>query len=159
MPLKLTGMYRRYFLVIYLVVIGYGLATYLVGEMIVLPTIIGVGLPIILYLTLDYLAPPLIACFAGYYARWSLPFSLFAGYPLVVLASLIFPVGNTEKSLPVPVPWLSAYKTASSQKAIMSSIADRLPWHTGLFILAVLVGLAHAMYLQSKASNVDQQPS
>ena len=141
----------RAFLLLYSVTIAYGLVAYLLGEMIVLPVLmIGFGLPILLFMAAHYAAAPLIACVVGYFARWSPLSSCFLGYPLVVLASAIFPLGNTEKSLPVPVPWLAAYKTKASHEAFIDSIENRLPYYTGLFVVALLIGLAHAAYIRRR---------
>lgn len=142
--------YRRYML-LYLPVIAYGLVPFLLGKLIVLPVlVIGFGLPIFLFVAIHYAGAPIVACLAGYGARWSLGASCVLGYPLVILSSAVFPMGNTEGSLPIPVPWLAAYKTESSRAAFLNSMHDGLPYYTALFLVALVVGFAHAKYIEKR---------
>lgn len=144
--------YQMYML-LYVPIIAYGLIPYLLGQLIVIPILaIGFGLPIVLFVVIHYAGPPLVACVAGYGARWSLGASCLLGYPLLVLASAVFPIGNTEGGLPVPVPWLAAYKTESSRAAFLNSMHECLPYYTALFLIALAVGFAHAKYIESSKS-------
>jgi hypothetical protein len=113
---------------------------------------IGFGVPIIVFMAVDYAGPIIIAGIVGYLARWSFLASGVLGYPLVVLATAVAPIGNTEHSaLPVPVPWLAVYKKASSQEAFTSAIQDQLPINSAVFLTALLVGIVHAEYDRRKA--------
>lgn len=141
------------YLVLYLAAIAYGLVPYLLGELIIFPVLaIGFGLPIFAFIAIHYAAAPIVACVVGYFARWSGWSSCLLGYPLVVLVSAVAPMGNTERSLPVPVPWLAAYKTASSHAAFVDSMQNRLPYYTVIFVVFLLIGLAHGAYLRRRGA-------
>jgi hypothetical protein len=132
---------RVVFLFLYGFTILYAVVSYLLRQYVEIATIlIGFGMPILLYLALEYIATPVIACIAGFYARWSIPFAVIVGYPLVILATVVFPVGNTKSnSLPVPVPWLAAY--SASKDDVMREIPERLLWWTSLFLIFLIIGL------------------
>ena len=128
-------------LALYAFTLCYAAVNYLLGEFVALLTLlIGFGLPIFAYLALEYIATPLIGCLAGFQARWSVLRALLLGYPLLVLAALVFPVGNTKKAMPVPVPWLAAYE--ASRDEVMSAMRERIVWLSALFLVLVAAGLA-----------------
>src|SRR4051794_6177394 len=102
------------FLTLYVVIAAYAALAYLLGPLMQLGTIVvGFGLPILLYLGLEWVACPMVAAAAGFHARWSATTALLLGIPLVALFTFVTPVvGSGNPNLSVPVPWLSVHSSA-----------------------------------------------
>src|SRR4029079_16539571 len=97
----------RTFTALYAVVILYAGVTFLFGGVISMVTLLTFGMLSIVFLALPLAVPALCAVLAGVLGP-SLRYAFVVGYPLVVLAALVFPVAGSSKALGVPLHWLSA---------------------------------------------------
>ena len=125
----------------YAFTIAYGALFYYMGEAMVLLTVVMMmGLPLLLYAFLAYVATPAIACVMGYYARWSVPVAVFLGYPLVLLASFVFPLATEKGKELIPVPWLALYKTSARQD-VLAEMPQWIAWWSAAFAVCFVAGL------------------
>jgi hypothetical protein len=100
-------------------------------------SVIGFGLPVLAFLAMEWLAPPLIAVFVGLQARWSLTKALY-GAPLVILYTIITPfVHGKNVVLPANVPWLAAFPGSTAEA--VSVIQQRIVWWGGAFLVTLIL--------------------
>jgi hypothetical protein len=99
--------------------------------------LIGFGLPVFGLLALEWVAPPCIAAFFGFQARWSLKNAISAT-PLIILYSVISPTFQTNSAIPVLLPWLAGFPTNIA--STLPVIGERLVWWGGIFIIALVSG-------------------
>ncbi|MGQ5522201.1 hypothetical protein ACUHMQ_02965 [Chitinimonas sp. PSY-7] len=133
-------MHIKYVVVLYAFIILYAALTFLLGELVPIITIVlGFGMLIIPYLILEWVVTPMIAAVMGFQARWSLIAAIIFGIPLMFLYTIATPVVSSgNSSLPVPVPWLSVYKTM--KHSILPIITERLIWWSGIYLFAAFIG-------------------
>ena len=132
---------KRFLIGAYAFTIAYGTVCYLIGEPLVLLTVVMMmGLPVLLYALLAYVATPAIACVMGYYARWSLPACVFLGYPLVLLATFVFPLATERGKELIPVPWLALYKTPAKEE-VLAAMPEWIALWTAAFVVSLAAGL------------------
>lgn len=124
---------------LYGIAIGYAALAYLARENgIIMIEVIGFGLPMILWLALEWVAPPVIAAFMGFQARQSIGKAMF-GAPIVILFSVITPtVPGKNVVIPALIPWLAAYPSSLNQA--LPIIQERLFLWGGVFLVAVVLG-------------------
>jgi len=128
------------FLTLYGVVALYAGIAYLAGPLVPLATIVALGLPVVVYLMLEWVATPLVAVAVGFHARWSLLTAVALGVPLVVLFTFVTPVvGSGDPNLSVPVPWLSVY--SASKESALATARERLVWWASVYLACITVGL------------------
>ncbi|MCG2591727.1 hypothetical protein LZ009_02930 [Ramlibacter sp. XY19] len=100
------------------------------GErMLVVTLVIGFGLPVFLWLAMEWVAPPLVAALAGSSARYFPLCSLLLGIPLVLVYTFVSPVamgGSSDFS--VPLPWLSVPKVRAK------GLQDLLLWRAQMWL-------------------------
>ena len=107
--------------------------------MIVVTLVIGFGLPVLLWLAMEWAAPPLVALFAGGVARYFPICSLALGIPLVLAFTFVSPVASGGSSdFSVPLPWLSIAEVRA--KGLGDLLLQRaqlwLAVYAGIFVLA-----------------------
>lgn len=124
---------------LYGVAIAYAALAYLVGENgIIMIEVIGFGLPMILWLALEWIAPLSIAVFMGFQARTSIVKALL-GAPIVVLYCLVTPTVHARNIvLPALIPWLAAFPSSLNQA--LPIIQERLVLWGCVFLAAVVLG-------------------
>jgi len=126
----------RTFTALYAVVILYAGVTFLFGGVISMVTLLTFGMLSIVFLALPLAVPAVCAVLAGVLGP-SLRYAFVVGYPLVVLAALVFPVAGSSKALGVPVPWLSA---GVELREIWKEAAALVLVHTAIFAAAAAIG-------------------
>ncbi len=105
---------------------------------ILLITVFGFGLPVILFLLIEWCISPLLAAYFGFQARWSY-FRAISGVPLIFLYTIITPfIPGKSTVLPTDVPWLSRFPV-HVDKAI-PIIQDRLVWWLCVFFISLVFG-------------------
>lgn len=147
-----------FFLVLHAAVLTYAMLSFVLSGVIAWITFLTIGALGLLFLALEYAVPPLLAIVAGYYSRWSMPAALFLGYPLVLLATVVFPVAPSQKVLGVPVPWLAAHVRidADIHPTIWEQVVGRVPTYTVVFMVALLLGQIARVYGKRKQDVVEQ---
>lgn len=125
--------------ILYGIAIAYAAITCLVRENgIIMIEVIGFGLPLLLWLLFEWVAPPIIAALIGFQARQSIAKAL-AGIPLVFLYASVTPTVH-GKSVVIPsiIPWLAAFPSSLTQA--MPIIQERLILWGGVFLVALIFG-------------------
>lgn len=125
---------------LYAGVLVYAALMYALGPLAPIATIaLGLGLLIIPYLALEWVATPVVAALMGFQARWSVAAALVVGLPLVVLFAVVTPVVSSgSEFLGVPVPRLAVF--AKSKTSIWPVLRERLVWWGALYTCALIVG-------------------
>ena len=123
----------------------YGIAgAYALGSLIlretgvIFITVIGFGIPVLAFLLMEWVVPPLVAIFIGLQARWSFARTAY-GLPLVILFAVITPsVHGKNVVLPTNVPWLAAFPASAADAAPI--IQTRIVCWGALFLAALMLG-------------------
>lgn len=127
--------------VLYAVAIGYAVLALAVGENgIIMIDVFGFGLPVLVWLLLEWVAPPLVAATEGLRARESIPGAL-RGIPLVLLFAVVTPtVKGRNVVIPAEVPWLAHHSVGDGMVAVL--LARVLLWcavFCAFFVAALVV--------------------
>ena len=133
--MKISPFWR--FRALYAGALIYGVVTYLLGETLGLLTVVALGIPALGYLFV-LLLTPVVAWFAGLQSSRSVWFSIFVGYPCILLFATVSPIVGDARALWVPVPWLAAYPASQSQALVQIQISVAVS--TAVFAVAFVVG-------------------
>ena len=115
---------------------------------VVLIEVLGFGLPVLVFLAIEWVLPVAVAAIAGFQNKWSLQAAINA-FPLVVVFAAISPfVSGKSTVLPTHLPWMAAAPSSISQA--IEAIASRAPWWLLVYVIALFAG--RFMRLTSSAS-------
>jgi hypothetical protein len=123
----------------YAIAAVYSLLMFLIREDGVLfVEVIGLGLPVLAFLIVEWVLPVLVAVIAGLQIKWALRAAINA-FPLVIVFACISPfVQGKNIVLPAHLPWMAAAPTSIPQA--IEALVSRAPWWLLVYVRALVAG-------------------
>ncbi len=117
----------------------YALLTFFIREDgVLIVEAIGLGLPVLAFLLIEWVLPVLAAAIAGLQTKWSLRAAINAS-PLVIVLACISPfVPGKNTVLPAHLPWMAAAPASVSQA--LEILVSQAPWWLLVYVLALVAG-------------------
>ena len=136
-----TASALRVLAVLYGVILGYALLTFVLGDLIAGLALGTFGALSLIFVVIERLLPAVVAAVAGYCSRKSPLIALFAGSPAPLLAMVVAPTAASQKALGIPVPWLAAHIDLETiSPTVWSDVRSRMPLQIAIFVVSFAVG-------------------